>query len=486
MRMIGISNIASGLASGFTGSYIFSQTIFTQRQKVTSKMAGIVLCVGEIVLFVLPIDILQFFPGFFIGGIMAFFGIDIMLDWLVNSRSKVSFREYLLVWFTFIAIMLTSLINGIAIGTAASACLFLLGYSHAPVFQIKRGLTSSRARSGEVTAALLALRGRIACIEFHGYLFFGAAIQISGDIQEKIKKTGATEVILDFEKVSILDSTSAQAISALVMALQGLNINITFSAVGPKEKQMYRLLANNGALNDIEEANIVDHVDEAIACCESRLLQNYALVAAPGEGGREIPKDTIGRIAQYLSSFCAPVGSAVGVPAQSREVVLEVAGRMEERLLDAEQPIFARGEPCNEVFLVLDGCANLEGLSQSKRRVREPKKRRRQQAPTAKVVRKYGAGSLMGVLPFQVAPSHTTTCRAGPTGCKVAVLSRDTLRAMIAESPQQAILVQSVFLRHIANLTQMALTPHTATETAADLGGNGEISEGESPGSCRE
>merc|ERR1712157_348929 len=131
----------------------------------------------------------------------------------------------------------------------------------------------------------------IACIEFQGYLFFGAAIQISEKIQKKIKKLGATEVILDFEKVSILDSTSAKAIGALVMSLQTCHISMTFSAVGPKAKQMHRLLANNGALpedeQDDEGCRIVDSMDEALCLCESRLLQQTSLASKSRMLGRD-------------------------------------------------------------------------------------------------------------------------------------------------------------------------------------------------------
>jgi len=35
LKMIGLSNFFSGITGGFTGSYIFSQTIFTLRARVS-------------------------------------------------------------------------------------------------------------------------------------------------------------------------------------------------------------------------------------------------------------------------------------------------------------------------------------------------------------------------------------------------------------------------------------------------------------------
>ncbi|CAD7930694.1 unnamed protein product, partial [Amoebophrya sp. A25] len=40
MRMIGISNLLAGISGGMTGSYIFSQTIFSLKSQVTSALCG--------------------------------------------------------------------------------------------------------------------------------------------------------------------------------------------------------------------------------------------------------------------------------------------------------------------------------------------------------------------------------------------------------------------------------------------------------------
>ena len=54
-RSAGFSNLASGLAgAGFTGSYIFSQTIFSMRAGVMSRLNGGVIACVELVLFLLP------------------------------------------------------------------------------------------------------------------------------------------------------------------------------------------------------------------------------------------------------------------------------------------------------------------------------------------------------------------------------------------------------------------------------------------------
>ena len=84
---VGISNALSGLSGGFTGSYIFSQTIFTFRSGTNSRVCGLVVIVVELGLFVLPISIVSCVPKLFFGAVLTFIAADLMRDWLWQSRA---------------------------------------------------------------------------------------------------------------------------------------------------------------------------------------------------------------------------------------------------------------------------------------------------------------------------------------------------------------------------------------------------------------
>ena len=59
----GISNLVTGLTgAGFTGSYIFSQTIFSMRAGVATRIHGLIIAASEFSLFILPISIVQYLP----------------------------------------------------------------------------------------------------------------------------------------------------------------------------------------------------------------------------------------------------------------------------------------------------------------------------------------------------------------------------------------------------------------------------------------
>lgn len=56
----GMANLACGISlCGFTGSYIFSQTVFSQRMGVTSRSNGWVVVAVEAAAFLAPVEIVQ-------------------------------------------------------------------------------------------------------------------------------------------------------------------------------------------------------------------------------------------------------------------------------------------------------------------------------------------------------------------------------------------------------------------------------------------
>ena len=59
---MGISNLLSGLTGGYTGSYIFSQTLFSLRRGVKSRVAGAAMAVVELLVLALPVSVASYLP----------------------------------------------------------------------------------------------------------------------------------------------------------------------------------------------------------------------------------------------------------------------------------------------------------------------------------------------------------------------------------------------------------------------------------------
>ena len=68
----GASNILAGaVGAGMTGSYIFSQTIFSMRAGVTNRLHGAIVAVMELALFFLPISVISYMPTLFYGAALS-------------------------------------------------------------------------------------------------------------------------------------------------------------------------------------------------------------------------------------------------------------------------------------------------------------------------------------------------------------------------------------------------------------------------------
>jgi SulP family sulfate permease len=74
--------VASGLTIGFTGSYIFSQTIFTCRTRTNSRWVGFLVACSFLGVIVSTVNVLEVTPLFFLGSTLIFIGTDLLYEWV--------------------------------------------------------------------------------------------------------------------------------------------------------------------------------------------------------------------------------------------------------------------------------------------------------------------------------------------------------------------------------------------------------------------
>ena len=101
LSTVGISNVISGCLFGYTGSYIFSQTIFSLRMGIKNSCMGYVIALLSIVAVIIPFNILSYVPNLFFGSLLMLICLDLMFEWLIDVRSKMTSAEYAVVLATF-------------------------------------------------------------------------------------------------------------------------------------------------------------------------------------------------------------------------------------------------------------------------------------------------------------------------------------------------------------------------------------------------
>lgn len=121
LKTVGISNIVSGLAGGYTGSYIFSQTIFSLRMGIRSPLMGYVIAFLSLVTVVLPFNVLAYIPNLFFGSLLMMICLDLLFEWLIDVREKVTPAEYVVVLMSFCLLLAL----GVEFGILAGICLYV-------------------------------------------------------------------------------------------------------------------------------------------------------------------------------------------------------------------------------------------------------------------------------------------------------------------------------------------------------------------------
>eukprot|EP00041_Stephanoeca_diplocostata_P019485 m.420639 g.420639 ORF g.420639 m.420639 type:complete len:263 (-) comp21318_c1_seq12:2688-3476(-) len=163
---------------------------------VKTRATGYTVVLVGLVIFMMPVSILAYVPKFFFGGILTFVSIDLMLEWLVYSRKLVVASEYLIILATFVAINVTTLEIGFAIGLGCCVLHFAFLYARATSADARQGAIMSSSR--RATAPSTSIRGFkqrrllaahrpaivVHCLE--GYVFFGSAVRILREVKNSI------------------------------------------------------------------------------------------------------------------------------------------------------------------------------------------------------------------------------------------------------------------------------------------------------------
>ena len=200
---VGVSNFISGLFGGFTGSYIFSKTIFQYRTKVWSRWVGVIVAIVELVIFALKVDLLSFSPLFFFGATLIFIGFDLLVEWLYDISSKVTLSEYLVLISTFGAILIMDNIDfGVILGITLSIVEYTVsqGGNNVHHFVKKVERRSRKVRSIETWRKVqeLCYSGNVVTFELRGVLYFGNSLQLLRKLMDTV---GLEEKVLDFSKL---------------------------------------------------------------------------------------------------------------------------------------------------------------------------------------------------------------------------------------------------------------------------------------------
>ncbi|KFM27070.1 Uncharacterized protein C24H6.11c [Auxenochlorella protothecoides] len=497
---VGMSNLVTGMAGvGYTGSYIFSQTLFNLKMGVDSPVMGIIVVVSEVLLFMAPVNVMIYLPNLLFGAMVMWIGQDILKagDWLFIAYKRVSHVEYALLLATFGAITLWGLELGIAAGIAAAALHFTYSYARVTL----RTFSVVPSRSGAVRTwdhrrVLEHFVPRVRACSLQGYLFFGSSVLVSAKVlavaqdlvaslgqlarqesrgrprtqRESEKLQGALIraplfLILDFKRVQGMDATAARTFVSLHVRLQRLGVQLVITHLPDEVPALRKLLASQGLIlrtpSGQEEGHVAGSEIEAAGTCQWFETMEAGLhfceeqfLDVAIESGLCSPRRSDVTLAEALLAHrsLSDAQAEPGGPARFEAAAALLGRYVRQRKLREGEALFESGDEPDCFFIIKSGTIIVEVSFAENEHQGKPGV---EGAPTLTRAQNrtfhHDPGAVVGDFDFFAGRRRTFRALA-LTPAAVWVISRAVLQAVADESPSTVVLLQSIILR-AASLT---------------------------------
>lgn len=469
LKTVAISNIATGtLGVGFTGSYIFSQTIFTLKSGIYNRLNGWTISIAELLCVLSPWSILAAIPNYFLAALVMWFGYEICRDWLFFSYDKMTRIEYIALWVTFASVMHLGLEGGIVVGMVVSTAFFARAYAKTQVENLKplSGCQSNVVRQLDHQEALTELcKKHLVVVELKGFIFFGSSASIGAEISKLMEQHFDNEditckiFIIDFSQVTGLQSSGAITISNLARSMYRHGITAILTGIHQNGSVERLLMANGLNLHRISypplrqgapgEANPHDifkqamnlregavcalpWLEAAVRFAEDMLLYYSGMFQRPASSMEDV-------LRVHLQN--APLQSIVGThepTTGSDEITMHTIRHLADHIrayasinkYSFGDVIWLLGESAEEFIIVEEGIVSVTEFAMVDGSHHH-----------SKPVRTFelGPGCLGGSTDFFLGRSHSTQAYCSSTTCRVLVVSKSGIQKMATEAPHQVL-----------------------------------------------
>ncbi|WP_424965435.1 cyclic nucleotide-binding domain-containing protein [Dinoroseobacter sp. S375] len=274
----GLSNVALGLIGGSI-SYVSSvNTVSASLLGARGPMTRIVLVVGLGVGLVYAGEIVAFTPTFVATALLIYMGGTILSRWLLSQWRDQPRADWAIALSIVVVTVLFGILPAIALGIVTASLIFAISYARLPVVTQLRDLTGQRSavdRGPAQTDQLDAQADKVLTLTLQGFLFFGSVEQVLDHIRAALGRPNRPDtIILDFRKVSALDSAALAAMRKLEYLGEQHGTEIVIA--GARPQLAAALLRIEAMLTDRSAVVFAPSVDGALEAAEDRLLADHA------------------------------------------------------------------------------------------------------------------------------------------------------------------------------------------------------------------
>src|SRR5580700_6258484 len=332
LNVTGIANMLSGALGGYTGCISISRSVLNFNSGGSSPLSGFTVAAMSLLMLLFAPTLLGYMPKFVLGGLLIYLAADQLHKWIVQSRRRLSFTEYLSLLAIIVIIVQWGFIAGILIGTVIGCATFAL--SAARIDSIKYSFDGSEYRSSldrsrEDQAVLSVHGGKIQGLNLQSYLFFGSANRLYQHVKALIARHPECRfLVFDFKLVTGIDSSAAYSFAQIKRTAHDLGIRLVLVHLPTAAEKALR---SSGFVSP--EVSIVPELDHALEWCENEIITQHE-----GRGDEE---------ASLRDWFVRILGS--------EEEAAELIHRCERLEVEAGDVIVRTGDPASSMHFILDG-----------------------------------------------------------------------------------------------------------------------------------
>jgi len=341
LMAFGAGNVASGVFGGLPLTYQRSRAaallaggaLSRRAAAVCALMTGTLLVIGGPLIGMLPLTVLA--------GLMVTLAWGLVDQWSrstvrrlpTGELSREMWLNLAIVVVVFVITMWLGIVTGVVVGVLLAMALFVQSMNRSLIRGSYRATAqpSRRVYPAVQEDFLRAERQRIAILELEGALFFGNADTLAA-LMERLEP-GVAFVVLDFRRVSTVDSSGAIVLAQLEKRLAATGRRLLLAGVSTGNRHGLALRAL-GSFDRQAQQHWFRDLDRATEFGEQALLSAAGLSSGSGL----VPLDD--------SSLLR------GLDAARRE---RLKASMPERRLQSDEALFRQGDPGDALYVVSEG-----------------------------------------------------------------------------------------------------------------------------------
>lgn len=295
LRAAGLGNLLAGSLGGTPGYQGMSFTTFNITAGSATRYSTFVAALVMLACLLFGANVVALIPKAVLGGLVAYFGLRFLFDWLYLAAFDLPLGEYLIVVVILAVIVVAGVLPGVGVGLALTVVLFVISSSRIDAVRYALGGAELRSRvtRPEAERALLAAHGsEIMVVQLQGFLFFGTATALLERLERRVRDGPKVSfVILDFSRVSGVDATGLATLGEAVQLARAAGFHLVLSAMPERlHGRLVRQRRQRGATPaPVRFANL----DAALEHAEEQVLADL--------GGQHDPRSTLVDAVAYYS-----------------------------------------------------------------------------------------------------------------------------------------------------------------------------------------